>query len=188
MERFTFFWGPEHPFSRWCADPPFERGGLRFPTAENWMMLQKARLFGAPSDLCAAIVTATPCDAKRLGREVPGFSQAIWSVAAGPIVAEGNYAKFTQSPSLLRKLTETAGTTLVEASPSDRIWGIGLAADEPRALRRTTWRGTNWLGEVLTDVRDTLLRASAAAAPPPSVAPPRIASRSAVPVHRTGGG
>jgi ribA/ribD-fused uncharacterized protein len=159
MERFTFFWGAEHPFSQWYADAPFERGGLRFPTAENWMMWQKARLFGAPSDLCAAIVTATPRDAKRLGREVPGFSQAIWSVAARPIVAEGNYAKFTQNPSLLRKLIETAGTTLVEASPSHRIWGIGPAADDPRALRRATWRGTNWLGEVLTDVRDTLLRA-----------------------------
>lgn len=53
--------------------------------------------FGAPSDLCAAIVTTTPRDAKRLGREVPGFSQAIWSVAARPIVTEGNYAKFTQN-------------------------------------------------------------------------------------------
>lgn len=123
------------------------------------MMWQKARLFGAPPDLCAAIVAASPRDARRLGREAPGFSEAIWSVAARPIVAEGNYAKFTQNPGLLRTLLNTAGTTLVEASPVDRIWGIGLAADDPRALTRSSWRGTNWLGEVLTDVRDTLLRA-----------------------------
>lgn len=159
MEKFTFFWGSEHPFSQWYAAAPFERAGMRFSTAENWMMWQKACLFGAPAALRAAIVTAAPREARRLGREVPGFSEAIWSVAARPIVAEGNYAKFTQNPGVLRKLLETAGTTLVEASPVDRIWGIGLAADDPRARKRTSWRGSNWLGEVLTDVRDTLLRA-----------------------------
>jgi ribA/ribD-fused uncharacterized protein len=102
---------------------------------------------------------AHPRDARRLGREVPGFSEAIWSVAARPIVAEGNYAKFTQHPALLERLLATTGTTLVEASPTDRVWGIGLEAKDPRALKRSSWRGTNWLGEVLTDVCDTLLRA-----------------------------
>lgn len=74
--------------------------------------------------------------------------------------------KFTQNPKALNLLLRTAGTTLVEASPFDQVWGIGLAADDPRALSRRTWRGTNWLGEVLTDIRDTLLRASQPAAKP----------------------
>lgn len=158
-ERFTFFWRSDHPFSQWHDQAPFERAGQRFQTAENWMMWQKARLFGAPAAHCEAILRGGPREAKRLGREVPGFSAAIWSVAAKPIVAEGNYAKFTQNPTLLRRLLATAGTTIVEASPTDTVWGIGLAEDDPRARRRAEWRGTNWLGEVLTDVRDTLLRA-----------------------------
>jgi len=74
-------------------DAPFERGGVRFPTAENWMMWQKARLFGAPPDLCAAIVTVTPRNAKRLGREVPGFSEAIWSVVARPALLRASRAR-----------------------------------------------------------------------------------------------
>lgn len=123
------------------------------------MMWQKARLFGASSEICTAILDASPHEAKRLGRAVPGFSEAIWRVAARPIVAEGSYAKFTQNPALLAMLLDTAGTCLAEASPADRIWGIGLAAGDPRAQRRATWLGSNWLGEVLTDVRDTLLRA-----------------------------
>ncbi len=159
MERFTFFWRSERPFSRWHEGAPFKRHGHVFRAAENWMMWRKARLFGAPAAHCEAILHAGPREAKRLGREVPGFSAAIWNVAAKPIVVEGNYAKFTQNPALLRALFGTAGTTIVEASPTDTVWGIGLAEEDPRARRRETWRGTNWLGEVLTDVRDTLLRA-----------------------------
>lgn len=121
MDHFTFFWGANHVFSQWYMDAPFERAGLRFRTAENWMMWQKARLFGAPSKLCTAILTASPCEARKLGREVCGFSEAIWSVAARQIVAEGSYAKFTQNPDLLRKLLATAGTTIVEASPVDTV-------------------------------------------------------------------
>lgn len=166
MERFTFFWGPDSVFSQWYAGAPFERAGHRFLTAENWMMWQKARLFGASDEFCAEILAASPRDAKRLGRQVPGFSEAIWAVAARPIVAEGNYAKFTQHPNLLQELLATARTTIVEASPTDRVWGIGLKADDPRALCRSTWRGANWLGDVLTDVRDTLLRASCLAGMP----------------------
>ena len=69
---------------------------------------------------------------------------------------QGNYAKFTQNPDLLKTLIDTIGTTLVEASPYDKVWGIGLAEDDPKALNRETWEGTNWLGEVLTDLRTYL--------------------------------
>lgn len=123
------------------------------------MMWQKARLFGALDETCSAILAADPSEARRLGREVRGFSEAIWKVAARPIVAEGNYAKFTQNPPVLKQLLATAGTTLAEASPVDRVWGISLSVSDPRTLNQARWRGTNWLGEVLTGVRDTLLRA-----------------------------
>ncbi len=161
IERFTYFWGGHHPFSQWFIDAPFEINGLRYQTAENWMMWQKARLFGAKPELCETIRLAHPRDARRLGREVECFSSAIWSVASLPIVVQGNIAKFAQHPALLCQLLATAGTTLVEASPTDQVWGIGLAADDPRARQRASWRGRNQLGQVLTHVRDILLLARA---------------------------
>jgi ribA/ribD-fused uncharacterized protein len=161
-EMFTFFWLSPSPFSQWYEEVPFEKFSLRFHSAENWMMWRKAQLFGAPVDLIDRILAANPAEARILGRKVPNFSEPIWHVAARPLVAEGNYAKFTQNPSALRALFYTAGTTLVEASPKDRLWGIGLTADDPRALHRKAWLGRNWLGEVLTEVRDTLNRARTA--------------------------
>ena len=159
VERFTFFWRADSPFSQWHEGAPFVKHGLRFATAENWMMWRKAQLFGAPAELQAAILAAGAAEAKQLGRQVPGFVDAVWQVAARPLVAEGNYAKFTQNPAALRALLATAGTTRVEASPKDRLWGIGLGAEDSRALSRATWLGRNWLGEVLTDIRDTLIAA-----------------------------
>jgi len=88
---------------------------------------------------------------------VQRFDNDLWNQEAKNIVYRGNHAKFTQNPELLLVLLATAGHTLVEASPTDRIWGIGLAEDDPRIHQRATWRGTNWLGEVLTQLREDLL-------------------------------
>jgi ribA/ribD-fused uncharacterized protein len=122
------------------------------------MMWRKGVLFGASQSLLDDIISSSPSDAKKLGKKVPNFNQAIWDVAAKPLVAEGNYAKFSQNPQALTALLATHGTILVEASPNDRIWGIGLAADDPRAWNRDTWLGLNWLGEVLTDVCNTFTK------------------------------
>jgi ribA/ribD-fused uncharacterized protein len=98
-----------------------------------------------------------PADQKRYGRQVTGFDKDKWDAAARDIVYKGCYAKFSQNPDLKKKLLATVGTTLVEASPEDRIWGIGLSKTDPRAKNRSTWRGTNWLGETLIKVRDKLI-------------------------------
>ena len=91
---------------------------------------------------------------------VAGFNKEQWEQVARDVVYKGCYAKFTQNQDLKQALLATAGTTLVEASPEDRIWGIGLRKTDPRALNRATWRGTNWLGEILTKVREDLLNES----------------------------
>ena len=163
-ERFIFFADRSSPFSQWYATAPFEVGGILFRTAENFMMHRKGLVFGAPPDMLQRILEADARDARALGRQVPGFDERTWNAVARGIVAEGNYAKFTQNPPILRLLLETEGATLVEAAHWDRIWGIGLRADDPRAQQRATWLGRNWLGETLTGVRDTLLRAISAAA------------------------
>lgn len=156
MEKFTFFYRTESPFSQWHP-AVFEIEGIRFTCAEQYMMYRKAKLF-QDEEIAAKILTArTPREQKELGRAVRHFDCDEWERNCKRFVYDGNYAKFTQNQHLLEKLLATQGTTLVEASPTDRIWGVGLREDDPRIRNRTTWRGTNWLGEILTQVRDDLL-------------------------------
>lgn len=154
VERFTFFWSG--PFSQWHPSP-FNTNRVQYGCAEQYMMAEKARLFGDKATLVKILAARSPRDQKRLGREVTGFSADRWNTVAKNVVYQGNVAKYTQNPDLRELLLATVGTTLVEASPRDTIWGIGLAEDDPRAQVRSQWLGKNWLGEVLTRVRDELL-------------------------------
>ena len=154
-ESFTFFWSG--PFSQWhpCR---FTIEGKVYNCAEQYMLEQKALLFGDRETAAKIMRARTPREQKRLGRQVRSFDAGRWNAVARDVVFRGNVAKFTQNPDLRAALLATAGTTLVEASPSDTIWGIGLAEDDPAAQDRKRWRGTNWLGEVLTRVREALLQ------------------------------
>ncbi|SCY38758.1 hypothetical protein SAMN05720606_104219 [Paenibacillus polysaccharolyticus] len=157
MEKFTFFWRTESPFSQWFkAD--FTVDGVQYTSAEQYMMHQKALLFGDQQIADKIMKTRSASVQKKLGRQVTGFVQTIWESECQRIVYEGNQAKFTQNEDLLAALLATQGTTLVEASPDDRIWGVGLAEEDPRIRDRKTWRGTNWLGEILTRLREEIGR------------------------------
>lgn len=149
-EEFTFFWNG--PFSQW-HESDFEIDGIKFVTAEQFMMHQKAVLFEDEPMATMILATKDPRQQKAFGRKVRNFDAEIWSARAKEVVKEGNIAKFTQNPGLLAELEATKGTTLVEASPYDKIWGIGLGEWQEERLSRDTWQGTNWLGEVLTEVR-----------------------------------
>ncbi|WP_375767725.1 NADAR family protein [Archangium gephyra] len=160
QRRFTFFWRQQSPFSQWYP-AEFVVGGVRFTCAEQYMMHGKAVLFG-DAEMAARILEArTPKEHKALGREVRGFEGAVWERERERIVYEGSHAKFTQNAELLAALLATAGTELVEASPMDRIWGVGLSAEDPRIQDPATWRGQNLLGKVLTRLREDLLSSSA---------------------------
>jgi len=156
-ERFTMFWSG--PFSQWhpsrFRDP---ETGTRYTNAEQYMMRQKALLFGDRQTARQIMRETHPRKIKKLGRDVRGFNQAKWDAKARDIVYRGNQLKFSQNPGLRDQLFATHGTTLVEASPNDRIWGIGLRASDSKAKSRRTWRGTNWLGETLTRLRDDMIR------------------------------
>jgi ribA/ribD-fused uncharacterized protein len=152
--KFTFFWNG--PFSQWesCT---FKVDGITYNCAEQYMMAKKAKLF-KDEDTYEKIMEAThPREQKKLGRQVKGFHADRWNNVAREIVYEGNHAKFTQNPKLLKKLLETKGTTLVEASPYDCIWGIGMREGDKGVNDRSNWRGKNWLGEVLTGLREDLI-------------------------------
>lgn len=154
----TFFFTEKSPFSQWyrCR---FVVDGQAYNCAEQYMMHGKAVLFG-DDEMARKILEADhPRTQKALGRKVKNFDAAVWEREHLRIVKDGNRAKFTQNADLLEKLLATKGTTLVEASPYDRIWGIGLGADNPRAKDPAQWRGKNLLGQILTELRDELLAA-----------------------------
>lgn len=120
------------------------------------MMASKARLFGDKIVLAQIMRSTSPSYQKQLGRRVSNFDEATWNSAAPEIVYMGNMHKFAQNPAFLTELLGTGSRVLVEASPVDRIWGVGLAATDPRILDPAKWRGQNLLGRALMRVRDAL--------------------------------
>ena len=168
--EYLFFWGhraqeagkPGKWFlSQWwpCR---FVVDGAEYATAEQYMMAEKARLFGDEETLGRILATRDPKRAKKLGRQVRGFEEEVWSARRFEIVVRGNMAKFDQDPLLKSFLLSTGETVLVEASPVDRVWGIGLAADHADARNPERWRGLNLLGFALTAVRGKLRASNAA--------------------------
>ena len=155
VEQFTFFWRSNSPFSQWHMKS-FVLNGITFTCAEQAMMYGKAILFGDTEIAHDILSTDEPREHKRLGRLVKNFNTKIWEAHCKQIVFEANKAKFSQNPELLHALFMTEGTTLVEASPYDVIWGIGLSEEDPRSKHRSQWRGKNWLGEILTQLREEL--------------------------------
>ena len=152
-----YFWGHtfhKEPtvtcFSQWYPSPITEKGVI-YPTAEHYMMAKKAELFHDNDTLGLILRAEDPREAKALGRQVKNFNTALWNKHCRIIVEQGNYLKFSQNKKLGKFLLSTGDDIIAEASPYDQIWGIGITADEAR--KGTPWRGTNYLGEALMNVR-----------------------------------
>ncbi|MEU6212229.1 NADAR family protein [Streptomyces sp. NPDC047023] len=141
--------------SQWWPSS-FTVGEVRYATAEHWMMAGKARLFGDAEAELAAVAAKSPAEAKKIGRLVRGFDNETWERERFALVVEGSVHKFGADPALRAYLLGTGERVLVEASPLDRIWGIGLAADDERALDPARWRGLNLLGFALMEARARL--------------------------------
>lgn len=162
--EYLFFWGHQPSkdgkigkscFSQWY-ESPFVIDEVVYQTAEHWMMASKARLFGDDETLAKILESSDPKTAKALGRAVKNFDDKLWKANGRRLVTEGNLAKFEQNGDLRAFLVGTGNLVLVEASPYDRIWGIGMMADNERAKNPVTWQGQNLLGFALMDVRDKL--------------------------------
>lgn len=163
--KYLFFWGhtpaadgriSETCLSQWwmCR---FEVDGVVYTCAEQFMMAEKARMFGDSQMLARIMEASHPKEMKAYGRAVQGFDETAWNGACYEIVKRGNLAKFSQNPELWEFLKSTKNRILVEASPRDRIWGIGMGKANPDAQCPLKWKGTNLLGFALTQVRDELL-------------------------------
>jgi ribA/ribD-fused uncharacterized protein len=154
MERFTFFWHDN--FSNWFMSE-FIIKNITYNCVEQFMMAQKALVFKDTESYKLIMASKNPKEIKALGKNVKNFNTEAWGKVRKPIVKMAVKAKFKQNGIIYDKLLKTVGTTLVEASPYDGIWGIGLAAEDPRAAARETWKGLNLLGECLTEARDELI-------------------------------
>jgi ribA/ribD-fused uncharacterized protein len=162
--KYLFFWGhrPQRDgsvgsgcLSQWWP-AGFTVDGIRFRTAEHYMMWCKATLFGDAAMAERILAAPHPRDAKMLGRGVAGYDDRKWAAERFEIVVTGSLAKFGQHPELGEWLVGTGERVLVEASPADRVWGIGLAASDERAADPARWRGLNLLGFALMRARDEL--------------------------------
>ncbi|WP_460608889.1 NADAR family protein [Hymenobacter terrigena] len=164
--KYLFFWGNQPSKDGtitksclsqwWLAD--FVVAGVTYRSTEHWMMAEKARLFGDDNALALILAAKSPAEAKKLGREIQNFEPETWEARKVEIVIAGNLHKFGQHPNLAKFLLSTNDRVLVEASPVDTIWGIGLAADSADAVDPSRWLGPNLLGFALMEVRDELRR------------------------------
>ena len=130
---------------------------IEFTSAEQYMMYCKAMLFTDFEAAKKILAEHNPRRVKELGRQVRRFNDDTWYVFRWRFVYAGNKYKFTQCEDLKEKLFSTQRTTLVEASPYDKIWGIGLKEGDPKTKQRSTWEGKNLLGEILTELRIELM-------------------------------
>ena len=162
--RYHCFWGhqPEKDgsigkgcLSQWFH-APFTVDGDNFPTAEHFMMAGKARLFADEEARLRVLASPSPAAAKQVGRSVRNFDDGRWNAQRFDIVVQGNVAKFGQNPAMRDFLFATGDRVLVEASPRDRIWGIGMGAANPDAEQPRKWRGQNLLGFALMAARAQL--------------------------------
>lgn len=154
------FWMPDSIFSNWHPHTPLTLNGypeIVFENSEAAFMFLKAKTFGDSVIADAIVANQDPKYVKSLGRRINGFTDEVWAEKRYACMLDACFAKFHQNGKMGKYLLATGDKSLVEASPYDKVWGIGLAPNNPDALDPTKWRGLNLLGEVLMDVR-TILR------------------------------
>jgi ribA/ribD-fused uncharacterized protein len=164
--KYLCFWGHSKSasgavtkscLSQWFV-APFKLDNVIYATAEHYMMAEKARLFDNHELIKEIVQSSHPKKAKALGRKVTGFDNAVWNQHRVDIVVSANLAKFSQNQALADFLLKTDKRVLVEASPADKIWGIGLAGDDSDSTNPHKWKGLNLLGFALMEVRESLKR------------------------------
>lgn len=142
-------------FSQWY-NSPFEYHNMKFSCCEQFMMVNKAIIFSDPDSVNSILAAKHPQEQKSLGRAIKNFHQEFWDELKLNVVFTGNYLKFTSSEELKEIILRTEDSLLVEASPFDKIWGIGLGMTDSRKEDESLWMGQNLLGICLTGVREKI--------------------------------
>ncbi|AEF84426.1 conserved hypothetical protein [Treponema primitia ZAS-2] len=158
---YIFFWKTDKHnlstgcFSQW-QESDFTVGEFNYSCAEQYMMAQKALLFNDKETFEKILSTINPKEMKALGRQVKNFNANAWDKAKYKIVLDGNFYKFTQNEGMMEILLSTGNKILVEASPFDKIWGIGIDEDNKNIQEPSYWKGENILGFALMEVREEI--------------------------------
>lgn len=150
----VYFWGSVFSNFYKCS---FELLGQKFSSSEQAFMWCKAKAFKDEEIAGEILKTSDPKKAKSLGRKVKNYDDAKWDMVRYDLMVKVNKAKFSQNKGLLTILKDTGSRKLVEASPLDKIWGVGLHYEDDTILDESNWVGKNLLGEALMEVRDLLL-------------------------------
>ncbi len=163
-DDFVFFWrhidrsngtAGKGCLSQWYVAPMMVDGQY-YHCMEQYLMAEKARTFGDVEIERKILAEFSQMSIKRLGRQVAGYDDSVWSGIRQAVSVRGNLAKFSQNPGLRQFLLSTGDRILVEASPRDIVWGIGLDEANPEATVPSEWKGRNLLGFALMEVRDRL--------------------------------
>lgn len=151
-----YFWGGI--FSQWAECKIHDTIlDITFNCAEQAMMYHKARIF-KDDEACQKIIGETdPRVQKALGRSIKNYVEDVWADCRFDIVKRINFLKFWQNPAWRELLVFTDGYEIVEASPYDKIWGVGLGEDDPLILDKTNWNGMNLLGKAIMDARAKII-------------------------------
>lgn len=146
----VYFWGG--CFSQWAkSNFTDDETKKHFDSCEKYMMYNKAKLFD--KSFCDPILKCNdPKEIKKMGKQIKNFDQVVWDEHKYKIVVRGNYLKFAQDEQLKSVLISAGDRIFVEASPYDKIWGVGLYEDDDNILDEKNWAGENLLGKAITDV------------------------------------
>lgn len=153
MTTYHAFFHSTNRLSNWYPKG-FIIGGVHFNCVEQWMMFIKAWLFGDVKVAAMVLAEADPYQQKKLGRQVRGFDKRVWDRHARDLVYVGKKAQFDQNPGMKGYLMSIDCDEFVEASMYDKIWGVGMSEYNPLIRDKKNWRGKNWLGEVVTRIRN----------------------------------
>ena len=156
-ETMVLFYGRRPIYSNFYI-LTFKSGGRQFNCTEQYFQYKKAIFFGDEKTAARIMKTASPGQQKKLGRQVKGYNENRWEQVRAKVMEEGCLAKFIQNSHAKEKLLSTGDSRLVECSPTDRVWGIGISLMDPRALNHKKWRGQNLLGKQLEKVRELITK------------------------------
>ena len=154
-DKMVLFWQADSVFSNWHP-AEFTYDGEKFENSEACFIYRKCQTFGDTETIYELLDCQGPGYVKRLGREIAWFNEAKWVEVREQCMYDACFAKFSQNEDMKKALLDTGDREIVEASPYDTIWGIGLRPDDDKALYRTNWKGLNLLGKVLMKVRADL--------------------------------
>lgn len=152
-EEFIFFYGKDAILSNYFPSK-FIFEGIEFNCAEQYYHYRKADFFNDENKKQLILKETNPITQRRIGAIVCGYDDEAWHKICYEVMKQGLICKFDQNKELREYLTDTNNSTLVEASPTDLRWGIGMALYDKDLLDKAKWKGRNLLGKILMEIRE----------------------------------